>query len=192
MPNELRLWVLAGALLVVGALVTAVPSSAKSNKTPVDFWQVNCLVDLGIDWVSDEGILHGRGRVEQVFFYAYDPETTAAEIIGVGVSVSNANIDLATGDGALSGTVSVTYLPVSAIETFYGRWHASLTGWGSVSGQGSSHGTGEARGVTIKLNFSGEPPPPWLEVELPTACPPDIPQLGILHNTGYVHKPHGG
>jgi hypothetical protein len=174
---------------VVGALVTSGPSSAKSSKTPVKFWQVDCLVDPGIDWVSDEGILHGRGRVVQFFFYAYDPP---AEIIGVGVSVSNANIDLATGDGQFSGTVSVLYLPVSATEAFYGTYHGSLTGWGvSISGQGISHGTGDARGVKIKLHFDNPPPPQWLE-ELPTACPPDLPKVGISHNVGYVHEPHGG
>ena len=128
-----KLWVLAGVLLVVGALVTSVPSFAKSTKTPVDFWQVACLVDPGIEWVSDEGILHGRGRVEQLVLYAYDAGTMAAEVVGSGVVVGNANIDPATGDGRLFGTVSVIYLPVSATGTFDGRYQGSLTGGISIS-----------------------------------------------------------
>lgn len=185
-------WVLVGVLLVVGALVTSVPSSAKSTKTPVDFWQVACLVDLGMEWVSDEGILHGRGRVEELILYAYDTETMAAEIVGSGVVVGNANIELATGDGRIFGTVSVIYLPVSATGTFDGRYQGSLTGWISISGQGVSHGTGEARGLKFKLSFEGEPPPPWLAAVLPTACPVDKPLVAVLHNTGLLHDRHGG
>lgn len=185
-------WILAGILLMVGALVTASPSFAKSTKTPIDLWWVHCLVDLGIEWVSGDQILHGRGRIEEVVLYAYDPETLAGEIVGSAVTVGNANIELATGDGRLFGATSLIYLPVSATGTFDGRYQGSLTGWGSVSGRGVLQGTGEARGLKMKLNFETEPWPSWLEEELPTACPADKPLVGIFHNTGFVHDRHGG
>ena len=175
---------------MAGVLVTAGPSFAKSTKTPVDFWQVNCLVDPGIDWVSDDGILHGRGRIEEFVFYAQDPATMAGEIVGIGVSVGNANIDLATGDGRIFGTVSVIYLPVSTTETFDGRYQGGLTASG-VLGQGISHGSGEARNQKLKLDFESAPPPQWLLEELPNACPADKPLSGIVHNAGFLHKPRG-
>jgi len=187
-----KLWVQAGVFLVVGALVTSVPSFAKSTKTPVDFWQVSCLMDPGIEFVSDEGILHGRGRIERFLFYVLDPQTMAGEIVGTGVTVGNANIKLATGDGKFFGAVSTIYLPASATETFDGRYHGSITGWISISGRGISHGTGEARGMKIVLNFGTEPLPAWLEAELPTACPLGMPLSGVFRNTGFVHDPHGG
>ncbi len=186
-----ELWVLAGVLVVVGAIVTSVPSSAKSTKTPLDFWQVACLVDPGIEWVSDDGVLHGRGRIEELVLYAYDPDTMAAEIVGSGVVVGSANIKLATGDGNFFGTVSVIYLPVSATATFDGRYQGSLTS-SSISGKGVSHGTGEAHGMKIMLHFGAEPPPPWLEAVLPTSCPTDKPLVAILRNTGFLHNRHGG
>jgi hypothetical protein len=98
---------LGSALLVLGGLVFAGPSSAKSTQTPVDFWEVSCLVSPGMDWVSEDGVLHGRGRVTEVTLYAYNSVAMAAEIVGSSTAVGNANIDLATGDGRLFGTVSL-------------------------------------------------------------------------------------
>ena len=116
----------------------------------------------------------------------------AAQIVGSGLVVSNANIRVATGDGHFFGTVSVIYLPASATGTFDGRFRGSLTGWISVTGKGLSHGTGDARGLKLKLTFESEPPPPWLVAVLPTTCPTDKPLVGIIRNTGHLHDRHGG
>ena len=196
--REKQILALAGALLVAALLILASPSAADpmKNKTAVDVWEVSCLVDPGIQWLSAEGILHVRGRVSQATFY----ESGSFDIVGSDTIVSNANLshvnlDPLTFDGSLFGTWSAVYLPASNSGTFDGAWHARLTDGGFAVGKAVGQGSGELRGKKMKLNLVvdpiDDPPPPGLFSA--SGFPPCDPSLivGIIHDTGFVHNPGG-
>lgn len=181
---------LAGVFLVAGSLISAGPSTAESTKTPVDFWEVVCLVDPGIEWLDDDGVLHIRGRISQGTFYDAEDFT----VVGSDAIIANANIDLATGNGAFFGTWSAVYLPASATGTFDGAWNARLTGGIALSGKAVGQGTGELRGMKMKVNLLSDPadPPPaglFVAPGFPPCNPATI--AGIDHATGFIHNPRG-
>jgi len=190
MKTESKL-LLGGVLLIVGAAVAAAPAVAKSMRMPVDFWEVSCETEPGRTWISDDGVLHNRGRVSQAVFYAYDESLGAGVLVGEDTVVSNANLDPATFSGRVFGTFTLTYLPASELGTFDGKFTGSLTGGVSFIGRAVGHGTGPLRGKKMKLSFATPELPLWLlEVleENPPACGQSV---GIYHDTGYILAPGG-
>jgi hypothetical protein len=180
---------LAGVILVAGVLIPTTPSIAKSTRTPVDLWEVSCMVDPGLEWMAD-GVLHVRGRVTQATFY--DPENFT--VIGSDAIISNANLDPTTFSGNLFGTWSAIYLPASSSGTFDGSWTAKLIGGVEAIGRAVGHGTGDLRGMKMRLSLVADPaapPPPGLfaSPEFPPCDPALI--IGILRDTGFIHNPRG-
>jgi hypothetical protein len=181
---------LVGVFLVAGLLISANPSTAKSTKTPVEFWEVSCMVDPGFEWIDEYGVLHVRGRVSQATFY--EPENFT--IVGSDAIISNANLDPATFSGNLFGTWSAVYLPFSDSGTFDGSWTAKLTGGVAALGRAVGRGTGELKGMKMKLTLvsdPADPPPPGLfeAVGFPPCDPSAI--VGILRDSGFIHNPGG-
>ena len=186
-------------LLIVGLTAAAGPATAKSTKSDVDFWEVSCMVDPGIEWVED-GVLHGRGRLSTTILYANDPpqDPPVWEVVGSDTVIGNINLDLATGQGRLFGTWSLIYLPESLSGTFDGTWNGSIQFvpppvFVIVYGRAVGHGTGELSGMKMKLKLVGDPnadpPPPYLLN--PGLCPPGTEYAGVSHVTGFIHKPRG-
>jgi hypothetical protein len=176
------------SLVTLGLCFTSDSSQAKSIKTPVDMWEVSCLVDPGMEWTSD-GNLHIRGRLTQATFY----DAITFEISGSDSIISNANLKLATGTGNLFGTWSAVYLPLSSSGTFDGSWTAKLTGGVSAIGKAVGQGTGDLRGMKMKLKLESDPNIPVGLLEVLAATPPCDPSnvVGIIHDTGFVHQRHG-
>ncbi len=183
-----RIMALVSLLLVASVFIPATPSVAKATRTPVEFWEVNCLIDPGLQWVSEEGVLHIRGQLTQNTFY--DP--VSFEIVGSNAVVSNANLDPATFSGTLSGKFSLFYLPMSDTGTFDGSWNGKLTGGVAFTGRAVGHGTGELRGMKIKQRLVGDPanpPPPGLFTA--PGFTPCEPIGGIIFDSGFVLNPRG-
>lgn len=174
-----------GAIVVVGLCVPSSSTLAKSIKTPVDMWEVSCLVDPGMEWISN-GNIHIRGRLTQATFY----DAVTFEIAGSDSIISNANLKLATGTGNLFGTWSAVYLPLSSSGTFDGSWTAKLTGGVSAIGKAVGQGTGELRGMKMKLKLESDPDIPAGLLQVLATTPPCDPAnvIGIIHDTGFVHQ----
>lgn len=177
-------------ILALAVVAVAAPSSAESSKSPVAFWEVSCLVDPGIEWVED-GVLHGRGRIVHAVLY----DSVTFDVDGYDTVVSNINLDLATGEGSIFGTWSAVYLPESATGTFDGTYTAKIvftatgvSAWGKAVG----HGTGELRGMKMRLGLSSDPPPAQLldVIAADNPCSPH-PPAAIGYDAGFIHKPHG-
>jgi hypothetical protein len=177
-------------VLVMAALISAAPSVAKSTKTPAEFWEVSCLVEPGLEWIDDEGVLHIRGQITQSAFYELQNFT----IVGSNAIVSNANVDPATFSGNLFGTWSAIYLPASSSGTFDGSWNFKLVDGASGVGRAVGHGTGDLRGMKMRLKLVSDPadPPPsglFASPDFPPCDPTTI--VGILLDTGFIHNPRG-
>lgn len=149
-------------------------------------------MDPGISWVS-EGILHGRGRVSEAVFWAYDEDLGEGVVVGTDTVISNANLDLATGTGRVFGSFTLIYLPSdpSGEGTFDGTFNGSLADLFLFTGRAVGHGTGPLNGQKMRLFFETIPPPLWLQEAL-AANPPDCELPGIFHDTGFLHNRHGG
>jgi hypothetical protein len=169
-------------LLGLSLFVTAGPAAAK--KVEVDFWEVACLLDPGIDWL-DDGILHGRGRTTYAVFYAWDPVAEEAVVVGSGTVVSNADLTFPEGTGGLFGVHSTLYPSVSELGTFQGTWSGHLKEWVEFSGSGVGRGTGPLEGAKMLLTIASDPIPEWLLEEL-TTNPPECEVVSIAHDTGFI------
>jgi hypothetical protein len=183
-----KIMALTGIFLVAMVITSAAAAPAKSTKTPVDVWEVSCMQDPGIVWISEDGILHIRGQVTMATFY----DSSDFAIVGYDTIVSNANLDPVTSTGTLFGTWSATYLPASETGTFDGSWNARLSGGIAAVGKAVGHGTGDLRGVKMKLNLlvdPADPPPAGLFTS--ADFPPCDPIFGITHDTGFIHNPRG-
>jgi hypothetical protein len=172
-------------ILILGVLILASPTAAKT--THIDQWAVGCVIAPGVDWVSDDGVLHGRGRLEAIVNYGFDEELGIAEIVGSGSVISSADIDLATGNGATWGLFSMIHLPLSTVGTFDGVWRVELAGWLFSHGDAEADGTGPLLRSKLRLSMLDEPVPLWLEEELALRPPPcGRENAVILHNLATV------
>ncbi|MCP4204595.1 MAG: hypothetical protein GY769_22025 [bacterium] len=178
---------LAGIFLLAGILMLATPASAKSSKTPLDFYEIACALDAGIAWTAGQ-TFHVRGQ--RTHNISYDPVTF--EVSGESSNVFNLNWNLNTGQGTSFGTFSQIYLPESDTGTFDGTWNGKSSPDGGFLGRGVGHGTADLTGKKTKskirsVDFSEIPPELWFILGQPPWTECDW-IFGINRVTGFIHS----
>lgn len=121
----------------VVALASPVPLAAKGTRTTYVY---NCrwtgLVKEGKTWISEEGVLHIRGEVStREPTYTNSPRFEGT----VNTVTANVNLDLATGEGTMAGTVFVTK---DGQRVWEGTFSGTLASWRTVL-----HGVGPNAGL---------------------------------------------
>jgi hypothetical protein len=131
-----------GALLV---LALAVPAVATQTKIPVSGTDtISQMVDEGRTWMAD-GIQHVRGWTGE---YATVGEP-GAYLDGTSIVVANWNLDTASGDGTMWGTIELT------LTGGGGGWHESWVAkfdGGVWSGWAVGRGFGTLDGMKMDLD----------------------------------------
>jgi hypothetical protein len=132
-------------VLVVGLLMVGLtpPALAGASKTEVKFhFTTTSAGDPARQWISD-GILHQRG-IPLTF-------AVSGDLVGTASSVSNVDLNTATGHGVLFGTFVLN----TAATTWEGSFRAKIAG-GLIT-QGTFVGQGDD-GTVIRGTFSAIAP----------------------------------
>lgn len=179
-----RIVVVACALMVVLLMATS-PVSAKSIKTPVEFYEVSCLVDPGVIWYSgkDGKMLHVRGQLVENTLY--DPETEV--VVGMNHAVANVDLNQETGHGQVSGTFSSYSLP-DPEGTFDGTYNGRISNFIEFLGRAVGQGTGTLKGQKLKstlllIDPAGLP----IAILLNLPCDPSE-IVGVYYDEGFIHS----
>ncbi len=146
----MRRTVIASCVLVALILLTPTLVQAQAMKTP--FTATQTQTGSGMPerfWVDDDGVAHGRR-------HPFTFELTG-DISGTASSTISWNIDLATGDGDLHGSVVLDVTWDGRSGTFVGRFSGTFTSWFS-SWESVAHGTGVFEGM--KMFRTGTPAGP--------------------------------
>ena len=107
------------------------------------------LVDPGVEWVSEDGIDHVRG------WTAMYQTTDALYDVGSLLIVGNWNLDLATGNGPLWGTMYYEF--PSANGGFQGTWNAKFSAF-VWSGKSQGTGFGDLAGWQLRQDIQATSP----------------------------------
>jgi hypothetical protein len=168
----------------------ATPAAAESSKSPLDIYEIACVVDPGIAWTAGH-TFHVRGQRNHSI--TYDPVTFA--ISGEISGVLNLNLDLLTDQVTFFGTFSQIYLPESNTGTFDGTANGKSSPDSGFLGRGVGHGTGDLTGKKTKttirsVDFSEIPPELWVILGQPPWTECDW-IFGINRSTGFIHSRAG-
>ena len=181
MKNNIVRLSLIVALVVVLGLISALavsPVAAKTIRTPVDNYNVNCVIHSQTMWVED-GILHIRNRVMSGAI-----ESDGPYHLGTGHMVANANIDLATMYGSYWGTLEI--YPYAYLEGHWAGSFAMQVNEGRAAGIARLQGYGELNGLSTQTELA-----PLTPAELPAfayLCGGNQPISGA-HAVGFVMNP---
>lgn len=177
--------VVVACALLIALLVAASPVLAGSTKTPVEFFEVSCLVDPGVIWNSgkDGKMLHVRGQLVENTLY--DPPTEAA--VGMNHAVANIDLNTATGNGEVSGTFS-SYFDADPEGTFDGTFNGKISEFTEFLGKAVGQGTGTLKGQKLKSTLLLIDP-----FSLPPAILSDLPCdfseiVGVYYDEGFIHS----
>ena len=185
-----RILVMTAALLLLGSLVATTPASAKSVKTPVEYYEVICVNDPGLVWTSGKGgkIVHTRGAMSLSWMY----ETENFAVIGENVLVTSSNLDTTTGKGEMWGTFS-SYFPLLE-GGFTGTWNGKFEPLPVFLGRAVGKGKGSYAGQKVKVTLESVAPADVpVEILRNLPCNPASPTFaGIFRDSGFIHNPHGG
>lgn len=139
------------------AVVLAGAASVSADQPRVSFVDATetvCTIpDPGKQWVSGDGILHVRGQVRHDRVVP-NPGQGDPRVNGFADLTANLDLDLATGDGTLAGSVQVTPLdPVYHGASFVGHFNAKLTA-GLAIGRADAQGIGDFDGLKLSGTFA--------------------------------------
>lgn len=120
----------------------------------VDATETVCTIPVpGEQWVSGDGILHVRGQLRHDRVVP-NPGQGDPRVDGFADLTADLDMDLATGDGTLAGTVQVTPLdPAYHGASFFGHFNAKLTG-GLAVGRADAQGIGDFDGLKLSGTFA--------------------------------------
>lgn len=139
------------------AVVIACAASVSADQPRVSFVDATetvCTIpDPGTAWVSGNGILHVRGQVRHDRVVP-NPGQGDPRVNGWADLTADLEMDLATGDGSLSGTVRVAPIdPAYHGAYFFGHFTAQLTG-GLAVGRADAQGVGDFDGLKLSGTFA--------------------------------------
>ena len=139
--------------VITALLLTTMPVSAGTSRTPISAIEYVCLKTPGQEWVSGN-VYHLRGEVHENVVAA------DGEIWGVNTASIDLDYNLATGQLVARGFAD--FGPVGADGGFTGTGFFRFFGAGArpVIGRGSLQGYGEFKGQSIHLDMDGLPPDP--------------------------------
>jgi hypothetical protein len=165
MKKQTRLVVLTLALILL-LLFATMPAAARATETDVEVIDYGCqLVDPGVSWVDEDGILHIKGQM-------YQGETRTSDRRFVGYStlyVVSWNVDLATGDYDMhaTGTLDPSDPDIDGIWDFLSINSHNVGG--VIEARAVAHGTGDLKGLKAKMIIEAllEPPDPTVCEGLP-------------------------
>jgi len=109
------------------------------------------ITDPGQEWVSEDNVLHVRGRVVLDII-----ESDESRIAGISTVTWDMDMDLITGNGTY--TSKCFHEPSAFDGTWEGRLIGELKNF-IFSGQGACRGTGEFEGMRMILQIHDTPPP---------------------------------
>ncbi len=139
------------ALLVLTMMII-LPARAKTVETYESHIEME-LIDPGIMWISEEGIMHLKGS-----YWAGTEEVTVPDGLGTAILIfeewyNHLSLDPLTGEGTLSAKWRLTFPGRGTIE---GSARGKITGFILLSGTFvGTHGTGDFEGVKKKGSFEG-------------------------------------
>jgi hypothetical protein len=155
-----------GLVMLTMLLLATGSATARAIKTDVEVIDYGChLVDPGVSWVDEDGVLHIKGQV-------YNGETRSSDARFIGAStlyVVSWNIDLTTGDYTMHaiGTLDL------ADPTIDGTWEFlsinSRNVGGVIAARAVARGTGDLAGLKagMMIEALNEPPDPTVCEALP-------------------------
>lgn len=138
------------ATVITALLLTAIPVSAGTSRTPINAIEYVCLKTLGQEWVSGN-VYHLRGEIHENVVVA------DGEIWGINTASIDLDYNLVTGQLVARGFAD--FVPVGADGGFTGTGFFRFFGAGAqpVIGLGSLQGYGEFKGQSINLDMDGLP-----------------------------------
>ena len=145
---------LAVVLAVAASVGVRRVSADQPRVSLVDATETVCTIPVpGKQWVSGDGILHVRGQVRHDRVRP-NPGQGDPRIDGFADLTADLEMDLATGDGSLAGSVQVTPLdPAYHGSSFVGHFTAKLTG-GLAVGRADAQGNGDFDGLKLSGTFT--------------------------------------
>jgi len=142
------------ASVAVAAIIGArIVSADQPRVSFVDATETVCTIVVpGEQWVSGNGILHVRGQVRHDRVVP-NPGQGDPRVNGWADLTADLEMDLATGDGSLAGSLQVTPIDPSYHGSFVGHFTAKLTG-GLAVGRADAQGVGEFDGLKLSGTFA--------------------------------------
>jgi hypothetical protein len=155
-----------GLVMVTMLLLATGSAAARTTKTDVEVVDYGChLVDPGVSWVDEEGILHIKGQM-------YNGETRSSDARFIGAStlyVVSWNINLATGDYTLHAIGTLDLEDPSIDGTWEFLSINSRNVGGVIAARAVARGTGDLAGLKARMIVEtlNEPPDPTVCEESP-------------------------
>ena len=147
-------------LAVVAAIVGARVSADQPRVSFVDATETVCTItDPGVQWITGNGpggagVLHVRGQVRHDRVIP-NPGHGDPRVDGYADLTANLDMDLATGDGNLAGSVVITPNdPQYGGAYFEGHFTAKLTGGLAHDGRADAQGVGQFDGLKLSGTFA--------------------------------------
>ena len=189
MKNRILRWkfvlVVIAGLAIVATFLAANPAAAGTTRTPVDNYNVNCVIHSQTMWVED-GILHIRDRDMTGVVQSDGPYHQ-----GTGHMVMNANIDLATGYGNFWGNLEI--YPDAYPDGHWAGTASMVVNAGKVGGIARLKGYGELSGLLTKSEVAPLTPTELASFAEACGCESGQPMCPVsgAHAVGFVMNPGG-
>jgi hypothetical protein len=148
------------ALLAVVAAVVGVRVFADQPRvSPVQATETVCTItDPGVSWITGNGaggagVLHIRGQVRHDRVVP-DPSVGDPRVDGYADLTANLDVDLASFDGTLAGSVVITPSDPAYDGAFFaGHFTAKLAGGLAYDGRADAQGVGQFDGLKLSGTF---------------------------------------
>lgn len=140
-------------IVITALLLTTVPVSAETTRTPVNAIEYTCLKTPGQEWVAGN-VYHVRGQINE------NVVVVDGEIWGINTASIDFDFNLKTGQLEARGFADFVPLGADGGYTGTGAFWFNGSGAKPHSGQASLQGYSEFKGQSIHVNIDGLPPDP--------------------------------
>jgi hypothetical protein len=140
-------------IVITALLLTTVPVSAGTTRTPVNAIEYVCLNTPGQEWMSGN-VYHVRGQINE------NVVVVDGEIWGINTASIDVDFNLKTGQIVARGFADFVPLGAEGGYTGTGAFRFNGSGAKPHNGQASLQGYGEFKGQSIHQELDGLPPDP--------------------------------